>query len=349
MGIKDKIAPVPKVKGIGKRSVSGGRATKKIARAMQSGEQKFDVDEKLVEKYRVTRQADKKKNLYQQLKLQNKDAKRARRTARKLERKALGKDAPVKQVPKTKERLRKPDVTIVDDVRDAEILADEADDEFAKYFDTSGPKTRNAQVLITTSQKPHFRTKLFCKELLTLIPNSTYRPRKDYTVEEIVSFCSNRGYTNVIVIAERLKAPFQMIMTHLPEGPTATFRISNFLPTKEIENVGEKTKHYPELNLKNFDTRLGRRVARLLESLFPTKRDYAGRSIVTFHSQRDYIFCRTHRYIFEGMKEVTIQELGPRFTLRLYSLQKGTFDSRNGEFEWIRKKKHDQNNLEWFL
>jgi ribosome production factor 1 len=28
------------------------------------------------------------------------------------------------------------------------------------------------------------------------------------------------------------------------------------------------------------------------------------------------------------------QELGPRFTLKLLSLQKGTFDSRNGEPLW---------------
>lgn len=32
-----------------------------------------------------------------------------------------------------------------------------------------------------------------------------------------------------------------------------------------------------------------------------------------------------------------LQELGPRFTLRLRSLQKGTFDSKCGEFEWMRK------------
>lgn len=32
-----------------------------------------------------------------------------------------------------------------------------------------------------------------------------------------------------------------------------------------------------------------------------------------------------------------IQELGPRFTLKLRSLQKGTFDSKFGEYEWIHK------------
>ena len=32
-----------------------------------------------------------------------------------------------------------------------------------------------------------------------------------------------------------------------------------------------------------------------------------------------------------------LQEIGPRFTLKLQSLQKGTFDSKGGEFEWVHK------------
>lgn len=45
-------------------------------------------------------------------------------------------------------------------------------------------------------------------------------------------------------------------------------------------------------------------------------------------------FCR---YIFKNEKKVGIQELGPRFTLKLRSLQKGTFDSKFGEYEWVHK------------
>ena len=32
-----------------------------------------------------------------------------------------------------------------------------------------------------------------------------------------------------------------------------------------------------------------------------------------------------------------MQELGPRFTLKLRSLQRGTFDSKHGEFIWIHR------------
>ena len=45
-------------------------------------------------------------------------------------------------------------------------------------------------------------------------------------------------------------------------------------------------------------------------------------------------FCR---YIFKNQKKAGLQELGPRFTLKLRSLQRGSFDSKFGEYEWIHK------------
>lgn len=43
------------------------------------------------------------------------------------------------------------------------------------------------------------------------------------------------------------------------------------------------------------------------------------------------------RYIFKNSKKTGLQELGPRFTLKMRSLQKGTFNSKFGEYEWIHK------------
>ena len=47
-----------------------------------------------------------------------------------------------------------------------------------------------------------------------------------------------------------------------------------------------------------------------------------------------FIFCR---YIFKNQKKAGLQELGPRFTLKLRSLQRGSFDSKFGEYEWVHK------------
>ena len=61
---------------------------------------------------------------------------------------------------------------------------------------------------------------------------------------------------------------------------------------------------------------------------------------MTFHNQRDFIFVRHHRYIYkkDGEKlKANLQELGPRFTLKLQYLQEGVFDAEFGEYEWIHK------------
>ncbi|CCW71126.1 unnamed protein product [Phytomonas sp. Hart1] len=329
--------------GRGARSKKSGRPA--IRRQYKPDNDALVVDPELVEKFRNTRQPIRKSALYTEILKQKKDTKRSRRELREQERKALKDRAPAKEIPKTKERLRYPDVTIVDDKDDAEIVKDEADDEFSSFF----KEKKNPKILITTGEHPCFRTKEMLKELRWLLPHTTYRPRKSYTLKEISQFCINREFTDLIVITDRLKQPYNLIVSHLPEGPTALFRISNFLTYKELENPAPRTKHYPELILKNFDTRLGRRISRMFECLFPSTRDYAGRAVATFHNQRDYIFLRTHRYIFDSLEAVRLQEMGPRFTLRLLSLQLSTFDAQFGEYEWFRKKEHDSDKLEWYL
>ena len=114
----------------------------------------------------------------------------------------------------------------------------------------------------------------------------------------------------------------------------------------------------------------------MLASLFHQDPQFRGRRAVTFHNQRDFIFFRHHRYIFEekegaakaaaaakktkGEKQqakkkketrviARLQELGPRFTLKLVSLQRGTFDSKRGEFEWVHKKDMDTSRRRFHL
>lgn len=48
-----------------------------------------------------------------------------------------------------------------------------------------------------------------------------------------------------------------------------------------------------------------------------------------------------YRYIFRNAQKVGLQELGPRLTLKLRSIQKGTFDSKYGEYIWVHKVRHD--------
>ena len=128
------------------------------------------------------------------------------------------------------------------------------------------------------------------------------------------------------------------------------------------------TSHLPELILNNFSTRLGHVVGRMIASLFPHVPEFKGRQVVTFHNQRDFIFFRRHRYMFkqkskasqsqdsdEEVKPVSVenrchlQELGPQFTMKLQSLQKGIHDPKHGDYEWKHHAELDTSRRRFFL
>ncbi|XP_078500851.1 ribosome production factor 1 isoform X2 [Lissotriton helveticus] len=252
----------------------------------------------------------------------------------KKERKALGDKAPPKPVPKTIENQRVYDETTVDPA-DEEVIFDESTDEFASYFNRqSVPK-----ILITTSDRPRGRSVKFTEQLSSIIPNSHVYYRRGLPLKKIIPQCIARDFTDLLIINEDRKVPNGLVLTHLPDGPTAHFKMSSVRLRKEIKRKGKTpTEHQPEVILNNFTTRLGHTIGRMFASLFPHDPQFTGRQVATFHNQRDYIFFRFHRYIFKSDKKVGMQELGPRFTLKLRSLQKGTFDSKFGEYEWIHKR-----------
>ncbi|CAN7949921.1 unnamed protein product [Ixodes pacificus] len=259
--------------------------------------------------------------------------KRLAQQKRRKEAKALGDDAPPKQVPRTIENTREPDDTMVDP-EDEEVQLDEAMDEMAAYF----RKEYTPKLLITTSDNPHRRTIKFCRELKQSIPDAEFRWRNRSRIKKTVEQAVERGYSDIAIINEDRRHPNGLLLTHLPDGPTAYFRLSSVKFCKDIKKRASYTGHRPEVILNNFNTRLGHSVARMLASLFHYDPQFQGRRVVTFHNQRDYIFFRHHRYEFRNAERVNIQEIGPRFTLRLKSLQKGTFDSKFGEYEWVLKR-----------
>jgi ribosome production factor 1 len=142
------------------------------------------------------------------------------------------------------------------------------------------------------------------------------------------------------------KAPTPTADDVLP-GPTAFFKVNNIVLPKRISNHGTATSHIPELILNNFTTRLGHRAGRFFGSLFPHEPEFRGRQAVTFHNQRDYVFVRHHRYVFHkgerkgdnGKTRARLQELGPRFSLKMRWMLAGGFDTRFGEYEFFHKRK----------
>ncbi|XP_077500421.1 ribosome production factor 1 isoform X2 [Amblyomma americanum] len=293
------------------------------------------VEDAPVHKRNISQIKNKQRRLEEYLKLKRAKQKLKRQAQRKRrkEAEALGEDAPPKQVPRTIENTREPDDTMVQP-DDEEVQLDEAMDEMAAYF----RKEYTPKLLITTSDNPHTRTIRFCRELKQSIPNAEFRWRNRSRVKKTVEQAIERGYSDIAVINEDRRHPNGLLLTHLPDGPTAYFRISSVRFCKDIKGRAAYSVHRPEVILNNFNTRLGHSVARMLASLFHYDPQFQGRRVVTFHNQRDYIFFRHHRYEFRNAEKVSIQEIGPRFTLRLKSLQKGTFDSKFGEYEWVLKR-----------
>ncbi|XP_059839726.1 ribosome production factor 1 [Hypanus sabinus] len=320
----------PKERGEKRRRVEAPASAAPPAPAPASAEPQFPA------RFSVSEIKNKQRRqlMYQRWRRAQRKEQLEARKKRKKEREALGDKAPPKPVPKTIENQRVYDETVVDP-NDEEVAFDEATDEFSSYFN----REVTPMVLITTSDRPRGRTVRLCDQLSKVIPNSHVYYRRGLALKKIIPQCIEKGFTDLLVINEDRKVPNGLIISHLPDGPTAHFKMSNARLAKELKRRGkEPTGHCPEVILNNFSTRLGHSIGRMFASLFPYNPQFLGRQVVTFHNQRDYIFFRFHRYVFRNEKKVGLQELGPRFTLKLRSLQKGTFDSKYGEYEWVHKR-----------
>ena len=206
----------------------------------------------------------KRSEVLQRRRVEKKKERRKARNDRKAEREELGDKAPPKQVPRTLDNTRELDDTIVAP-DDEEVLADEAGDELAGYFD--GSKT--PKLMITTKMSPSSEIFRLIGELLSVIPNSFYYKRGRFPVAKISQWASNKNFSHLLVLSEKAKVPNGLLVCHLPAGPTAAFKLSSGRLVEDIAGHGRQTGHVPEIILNNFTTRLGRRVGRILGSMFP--------------------------------------------------------------------------------
>lgn len=308
---------------------------------------------------------EKRSEIHSKLKHEKKLEKRKKLKARDAAEKRaieLGEEPPARQVPRTIENTREADETVCKP-DDEELFAEIDADEFSAVLKGE----RVPKVLITTCRFNSTRGPEFIKELLQVIPNSEYYKRGTYDLKKIVAYATKKDFTTLVVVHTNRREPDALLMIGLPDGPTAHFKLSKLVLRKDIKNHGNPTSHWPELVLNNFTTRLGYRVGRMIQSIFPQKPEFRGRRVVTFHNQRDYIFFRHHRYVFETKETknsdsnkkaekkpeekvlARLQECGPRFVLKLISLQHGTFDSKGGEFEWTHKPEMDTSRRRFFL
>jgi len=268
------------------------------------------------------------------------------RKKRQREREELGEDSPPKQVPRTIDSTAKKNEAVVEP-NDEEVLLDEEEDEFSDYFN----RRQVPKLMITTRPRPKKELYGFVGDLMLMFPNAFFYKRKEYDLKDIKVWAAKRGFTHLMVLGQSGKECNRLLLIHLPEGPSALFKISSVVHPKEIRGHGTKSDHLPEIILNRFQTRIGHRVGRFLGSLFNHNPEFPGRNVVTFHNQRDFIFARQHRYKFnEDGSGARLQEIGPRFTMKLKWLMKDAFATQHGEYEWVAKRKlHDTSRRDFSL
>ncbi|RLV96173.1 Ribosome production factor 1 [Spathaspora sp. JA1] len=219
----------------------------------------------------------------------------------------------------------------------------EDQDEFQQYFSNLNVEPK---ILLTTSEQAKKPAYEFADMLMDFLPNTTFiKRKKEYSMKEIAKFASNREYSDLLVINEDKKKVTGLTFIHLPEGPTFYFSITSIVDGKRIKGHGNATNHIPELVLNNFNSRLGKTVGRLFQSIFPHQPEIQGRQVITLHNQRDYIFIRRHRYIFRNEEKVGLQELGPQFTLKLRRMQKGV----RGDVIWEHRPDMERDKKKFYL
>jgi ribosome production factor 1 len=119
--------------------------------------------------------------------------------------------------------MRVKDETIITDAEDDEIKGEQNIDEFSKYFE--GVTT--PRILMTTNRRPRGKIFDFMKEIKASIPGCEYYERKNFQIRGVIKEAIKQGFTDLMLFYEKNGIPHSVILSHLPDGPTANFRVSS--------------------------------------------------------------------------------------------------------------------------
>ncbi|XP_066351073.1 uncharacterized protein [Miscanthus floridulus] len=117
---------------------------------------------------------------------------------------------------------------------------------------------REPKILLTTSRNPSAALTQFVK-LKVVFPMSQRMNRGGQVISEIVESCWSHDITDLILVHEHRGQPDGLIVSHLPNGPTAYFGLLNVVTQHDIKgrNAMEKmSEAYPHLVLDNFSTQV---------------------------------------------------------------------------------------------
>jgi len=202
------------------------------------------------------------------------------------------------------------------------------DDEYAQVG------MREPKVCITTSRDPSSRLKQFAKEIKICIPNSQAVNRGNHRIDDLVDACRKADFTDIITLVETRGMPDGLTVSHLPYGPTACFTLSNCVLRHDIPECTPASQAHPHIILDGMSSKTGRRIATILQALYPVPRPESKR-VITYANRNDFISFRHHMYEKNSKGKVEIKEAGPRFEMQPYEVRLGTIDQEAAEKEWV--------------
>ncbi|KAI0601269.1 anticodon-binding protein [Biscogniauxia sp. FL1348] len=197
------------------------------------------------------------------------------------------------------------------------------------------------RVLVTTSRDPSSRLSAFSKEIRLLLPTSIRLNRGNTILPDLTRSAQANGLTDIVLLHEHRGVPTALTCSHMPHGPTISFSLHNVVLRHDIPNSlkGTVSESYPHLIFDGFTTRLGKRVEKILKNIFPprealTSKAKLGSRVVTFKNIDDAIEVRHHVFVRTGYDSVELSEVGPRMTMKVFSIRAGTLENKDGDSEF---------------
>ena len=146
--------------------------------------------------------------------------------------------------------------------------------------------------------------------------------------------------TTVPILTLHRGTPTAITISHFPHGPTLMASLHNVVLRADLPRAikGTVSESYPHIIFDGFTTPLGARVVKILKHMFPPRDTSAkkneGNRVITFVNQDDCIEVRHHVYVRTGFQSVELSEVGPRFTMRPFSITMGTLENKDADVEW---------------
>ncbi|KAK4180532.1 anticodon-binding protein [Triangularia setosa] len=224
-----------------------------------------------------------------------------------------------------------------------DVVEDDAldiDDEYSELSGVVGMASFDPRVLVTTSRDPSSRLMSFGKEIRLLFPTGIRLNRGNLVLPELVRSAQAEKLSDVILLHEHRGTPTAITISHFPHGPTLMASLHNVVLRADIPRSikGTVSESYPHLIFDGFTTNLGLRIVKILKHLFPprdvTASKAAGNRVITFVNQDDCIEVRHHVYVRTSYDSVELSEVGPRFTMRPFSITMGTLENKDADTEW---------------